>query len=311
MAIYCVKNILLSTLDFLYSRLLLSTYTLDPRLLDTLIKMMYYYSIKHNHFNNNFNIESEVALGKKGRPRKENTKLRGKNDARSELTKKACFSAFVSTSLQPCSLKDNQITLERICQKQMEEIRLKIQGLLAVLHSLQAEHIAQDGKPYDTSFISFDEATEIYFAYQNKVPPFTKADHNNFTYALLHQTWGLCVHIIFVERLNKRFIVLRPDFCSLEVFLDMLCSSDNINVPFGCTKLDSETIQGIMQTVDTEWDRKVARVFLGASRSRNEIKELGIDPDNIKQDTAKVCPVCFIFVITICVMLDKYTTSTY
>ena len=203
------------------------------------------------------------------------------------MTKTARFSPFVSTSLQPCLLKDNQNTLEKLCEKQTKEKKPKIQGLLAVLHGLQAEYIAQDGKQYDTSYLPFDEAVEIYFAYQNKVPPFTKADHNNFTYALLHKTWGLCVHIIYVEKLNKRFIVLRPDCCSLEVFFDMLCSSENINAPYGSTDLDAEKVQGIMQTIDTEWDRKVARVLLGSDRSRKEIKELGIDPDNTKQDTAK------------------------
>ena len=135
-------------------------------------------------------------MRKEAQPRKENTELRGKNDATSDLTKNARFSPFVSTSLQPCLLKDNQHTLVKLCEKQTGKLLQKIQGLLAVPHNLQAEYIAQDGKQYDTSYLPFDEAVEIYFAYENKVPPFTKADHNNFTYALLHQTWGLCVHII-------------------------------------------------------------------------------------------------------------------
>ena len=202
------------------------------------------------------------------------------------MTKTARFSPFLSTSLQPCLLKDNQNTLENLCEKQAGERKSKLQGLLAVLHNLQAEYDAQDGKEYETSYLPFDEAVEIYFAYQNKVPPFTKADHNNFTYALLHKTWGLCVHIIYVERLNKRFIVLRPDCCSLEVFFDMLCSSENAS--YDGTFIDKESAQGITQTIDTEWDRKVARALLASDRSRKEIKELGIDPDNIKQDTDKV-----------------------
>ena len=92
-----------------------------------------------------------------------------------------------------------------------------------------------------------------------------------------------------MQKLNKRFIVLRPDCCSLEVFLDMLCSSESTNTPLhDRTDLDAEKVHGIMQTIDTEWDRKVARVLLGSDRSRKEVKELGIDPDNINQDTAKV-----------------------
>ena len=59
------------------------------------------------------------------------------NDARAELTK-ARFSALVSTSLQPCSLKNNQTILERICKDKAEGKSKKIQGLLAVLHNIQS-----------------------------------------------------------------------------------------------------------------------------------------------------------------------------
>ena len=105
------------------------------------------------------------TLRNKGRPRKNINELQGKNYARAELTKKARFSAFVSTSLQPCSLKNNQMTLERICKDKAEGKSKKIQGLLAVLHNMQYEHIAQDGKEYEASFLSFNDAMENYFAY--------------------------------------------------------------------------------------------------------------------------------------------------
>ena len=88
---------------------------------------------------------------------------------------------------------------------------------MAVLHSLQCEYIAENGKHYETSFLAFDDAIEIYFAYQNRTPAFTRPEKDSFKQAFLHETWGLCVYLIFVERLNKRFIVLRPDSCSLEV----------------------------------------------------------------------------------------------
>ena len=227
-------------------------------------------------------------MRKQGRPRIDKNELRGKNDARAELTKKARFSAFVSTSLQPCSLKHNQAILERICGEKAEEKKNKIKGLLAVLRHLQSEHITQDGMEYETSFLSFDDAMEIYFAYQDVAPPFGHHDKDNFTYALLHQDWGLCVYIVYFKRLNKRFIILRPDDCSLEVFLDMICSSGSIVSPER-VELDAEKVQSILQTVDTEWDRKVSRVLLSANRSRSEINQLGIDPDNIRADIAKVC----------------------
>ena len=36
--------------------------------------------------------------------------------------------------------------------------------------------------------------------------------------------------------------------------------------------------------MDTEWDKKVLRVFLGLDRSRREIDALGIDSDSIVRD---------------------------
>ena len=76
------------------------------------------------------------------------------------------------------------------------------------------------------SFVTFDEAEEIFFAFQDKTPPFVNTDRDKFTYALLHQNWGLCVYIIYIKSLNKRFIILRPDSFGIEVFLDTICAEN-------------------------------------------------------------------------------------
>ena len=123
--------------------------------------------------------------------------------------------------------------------------------------------------------MSFDESIELYFSYQNKFPPFAKADKNHFTYALLNEKWGLCVYLLFVEQLNCRYIVLRPDNCSLEVFFHMMCSTRNVESAEN-TWLDADKVRGIVQTVDTEWDRKVVRVLLAANRSRREMVTLAL-----------------------------------
>ena len=232
-----------------------------------------------------------MAFVTPGRPRKQPAELRGKNEARAELMKKARFSEFVSCSLQPCQLRDNERTLQALFNDKIEnddQKKQKLLGLIAVLQNLQSEYIAENGKDYECSFVSFDEAIELYFSYQNKFPPFTKADKNHFIYALLNEKWGLCVYLLFVEQLNCRYIVLRPDNCSLEVFLHMMCSTRNVESAEN-TWLDADKVRGIVQTVDTEWDRKVVRVLLAANRSRREMGNLGIDPDNITSDTAKVC----------------------
>lgn len=52
--------------------------------------------------------------------------------------------------------------------------------------------------------------------------------------------------------------------------------------------LDAEKVKSVMGTMDTEWDRKVARVLLSANRSRNQLEEIGINSDKTNAETQKV-----------------------
>ena len=47
-------------------------------------------------------------------------------------------------------------------------------------------------------------------------------------------------------------------------------------------------LKKIFDTVDTEWDKKIARVMVCANRTRSQISKLGIDVDSIKTDINKV-----------------------
>ena len=51
---------------------------------------------------------------KVGRPRKVQSELRSKNDARADLIRQARFSGYVSKSLQLCAVKDNRLVLEKL-----------------------------------------------------------------------------------------------------------------------------------------------------------------------------------------------------
>ena len=102
-----------------------------------------------------------MAFVTPGRPRKQPAELRGKNEARAELMKKARFSEFVSCSLQPCLLRDNERTLQALFNDKIEnddQKKQKLLGFIAVLQNLQSEYIAENGKDYECSFVSFDEA---------------------------------------------------------------------------------------------------------------------------------------------------------
>ena len=148
---------------------------------------------------------------KGSRPRKVQSELRSKKNARADLIRQARFSENVCKSLQPCAVKDNRRVLEKLLRERSNAKKKKIEGLLAVFDLLKSNYVAEEGKEYDCSFVTFDEAEEIFFAFQDKTPPFVNTDRDKFTYALLHQNWGLCVYIIYSKSLNKKFIILRPD----------------------------------------------------------------------------------------------------
>lgn len=124
-------------------------------------------------------------------------------------------------------MKDNRLVLEKLLQERTNPKKeQKIEGLLAVFDLLKSNHVAENGKEYDCSFVAFDEAEEIFFAFQDKTPPFVNTDRDKFTYALLHEEWGLCIYIIYIKSLNKKFIILRPDSFGIEVFLNTICTEN-------------------------------------------------------------------------------------
>ena len=86
-------------------------------------------------------------LVKVGRPRKNPSELRSKNDARADLIRQARFSDNVSRSLQPCAVKDNRRVLEKLLQETSSQKRKKkIQGLIAVFDLLKSNYVAEDGR---------------------------------------------------------------------------------------------------------------------------------------------------------------------
>ena len=93
----------------------------------------------------------------------------------------------------------------------------------------------------------------------------------------------------------KKFIVLRADDVDLEFFFEELTKS--IHYDFKSVDensrltLNSELVENIINSMDSEWDKNIVRVILGSTQSRAEINKLGIDSHDIKQLTEKVLEV--------------------
>lgn len=99
---------------------------------------------------------------------------------------------------------------------------------------------------------------------------------------------GVSVYIIIThEERNQRFIVLRPAEIDMELFFDTICKKVDDQFP-SRIYLDKSFVQSLLRTMDSEWDRQVARVLLGVDKSRKELENLGIDSEKISRNVEKV-----------------------
>ena len=46
-----------------------------------------------------------------------------------------------------------------------------------------------------------------------------------FVYALLNEQWGLCVYATTLEKIDDKWLVLKPDEINMELFLDAICNA--------------------------------------------------------------------------------------
>ena len=125
--------------------------------------------------------------------------------------------------------------------------------------------------------------------------PCTQLDKTEFMLDLLHEKYGLAIYTVRIELLNKRILLLRPAEFELEFFLQELTSETEIYGTTGlCSKgqskieINRENVDMLLNSMDTEYDKNVAKVMLSAGRSRAQIDELGINADNIVSLSEKV-----------------------
>ena len=88
-----------------------------------------------------------------------------------------------------------------------------------------------------------------------------------FTKTLLNPNKGLFVSVILLSSLGKSYVFLRPPHRNMEPALDFILEELN-NKPEGKTRFDlnSEPVQSILSTMDSEWDKKVPCVLLSVNR---------------------------------------------
>ena len=71
-------------------------------------------------------------------------------------------------------------------------------------------------------------------------------------------------------------IILRSDDCDLHVPLDLLAKELKPTQADIQLSLTAELLKAMLSSMDSEWDRKVARLLLGSNRSLLELHNLGM-----------------------------------
>ena len=132
-------------------------------------------------------------------------------------------------------------------------------------------------------FMTFIEGYQIFlgFSYEQNITMLVNDRHSkkHFRELLLHPKYGRWVYI--VKHLQTEYILLRPDSCDYEGFSADVFSKEKGNE---IELINKELVLSLISVMDTEWDKKVLRVFLGLDRSKREVHALGIDSDSIFRD---------------------------
>lgn len=157
----------------------------------------------------------------------------------------------------------------------------KLKGLKAVLEVLTTNLIREDGLVYTNSCLTLKEAFEHYISFQ---PGYTCEsvdlnDLHNFKEDLCHPVHGLCVMIVFNPHTLNSFVCLKPNDVDLSSLFDLVFN--DVKTVQNRIYMDCDAVKRLINSMDTEYDKQVARILLSATRSRTEIERLGIDPDNI------------------------------
>ena len=93
-------------------------------------------------------------------------------------------------------------------------------GLREVLDQLNGDTVGVDGKAYNTSFLQFEEAIDVFYSFYRHIQrPYLNAVRDKSLYSLLHSDWGLCIYDVTLQETDNHLIAIRPDNCDMERFL--------------------------------------------------------------------------------------------
>ena len=205
---------------------------------------------------------------------------------RSRARSESYAGKHLRSSLQTCKATNNLVKLEGLLKFTNSKSLGKIlNGLIFILNQLlvQSKH---SGKAI--CFIPFKDAYGLYCGFFDSAP-----EEASFRDHLLHKDHGLCVIITVV--FGKRYILLKNEEVSVQdFFLEFeKLSDENAMSNFKDQRfpLDSESLNKILNSIDTEYDRMALKAVIFALHSRSQTYELGIKPDRAVKFLSKVLSV--------------------
>jgi hypothetical protein len=145
---------------------------------------------------------------------------------------------------------------------------------------------------HSSGYLPFDEAYHIYSSFFACDP-----DRQAFRDKLLDPFYGLNVYIITQPGITGKVFIVLKENTEMEAFLVELFSGmfeeegyEN-DMKKGLHTLDRSTVQLLLKSMDTEFDKNVLRSVLALSHSRPELYDLGIDASSAKQRINKIIEV--------------------
>ena len=214
---------------------------------------------------------------------------------RSFIRSQSNFATCSKVSLQSCTISENELLVTKRIElikstwikplSSENEVHLwNLQGLRAVWQMLIAE-TEVNGVSSRNSFIYFDEALELFSSFNLHATKHSLSDRETqkrFKDLLCRPKYGPCVYIVM-----DSFILLKSDEVNVSRFFDELVRNILSEEKQARQELDRSFLNDLLDSADSEWDRKVFRFLLGASRTKRELEELGIG-SNIGKYTREV-----------------------
>ena len=192
----------------------------------------------------------------------------------------SCLTKSIVRSLQSCSLGAVEELLtskidvidELRCPSETVTHKNNLQGLRAVLQELLCtENI--NNRSVHHSFMVFDEAFALFSSFlPNQTFEYLQDPNLRkfFKEILCHPRHGLPVYVI-----TNEFILLRSHDVNLQKFIKDLFTMIKHKV-HSRLQLSRSLIQNMLNSMDSEWDKKVMKVLIGATHTKGELTTFSI-----------------------------------